>query len=434
MDPNLFPNGGEQAQAFAVTRDAGATYVRLMVRWRQLAPATLPSDFDAADPSSPYYDWSTLDGTVQAAEGAGLTPILDIVHPPSWAYAVPPKGAGGGTPQIAALRQFAHALALHYDGSHGAPAEHVFQVWNEPNLSLDLDPVRPAAYRAMVNAVAAAAHGVDGRNLVVAGALDPFANRAKRFHTMAPLVFMRKLLCVSKGKQPHRTCKTKVRFDVWSHHPYTFGGPFGHAKYPDNVSLGDLPKMTKLLHAAEHLHRIVSTRKVRFWVTEFAWATNPPQPHALKLHLQARATAGALYQMWRSGVSLATWFLIQDAPGQTPYKSGLYFGGKPITSARAKPTLTAFRFPFVAYRDGSTVSIWGRDATSDKRLVTIQRRHGKRWRTVARIRTNLHGIFLAKLHLKTGKRDWLRARASGSGTSLPFSLRRPHYPHVGPWG
>ena len=58
---------------------------------------------------------------------------------------------------------------------------------------------------------------------------------------------------------------------------------------------------------------------------------------------------------------------------------------------------TAFRFPFVAYLHGSTVSVWGRVATSDDEVVTVQRRHGKRgaWRTVALVRSNSHGIFRA---------------------------------------
>jgi hypothetical protein len=96
---------------------------------------------------------------------------------------------------------------------------------------------------------------------------------------------------------------------------------------------------------------------------------------------------------------------------------------------------TAFRFPFVAYLQ-KTVGIWGRDATSDKELVTIQLRHGARgaWRTVALVRSNANGIFKASLKLRTTKKDWLRASAPGSGLSLAFSLARPNDPRIGPWG
>src|SRR5581483_3557838 len=327
MDSLLFP-GAEQTDAFAVARQAGATYVRLAVNWSAIAPASPEPGFDASDPDSPDYDWTALDTEVTNAEAAGLTPILDLGEGPKWAYSVKPKGTSGGTPRASDLGRFAHAIAAHYDGTHGAPAVRVFQVWNEPNLSLDLSPTNPAAYRGMVNAVAASVHRVSRSDLVVAGALDPFANTARRFHTEAPLAYMRALLCVSKGAHPHATCKAKIHFDVWSHHPYTFGGPFGKARLPDDVSLGDLPKMRTLLDAGLRLHRVVSTHPVQFWVTEFGWDTNPPRRGALKIALQARATAEALHQMWLSGITEVTWYLLQDKPGNTSDKSGLYFAGR----------------------------------------------------------------------------------------------------------
>jgi hypothetical protein len=423
-----------------MTRSAGATYVRLAVPWSVVAPATPPIGFVATDPTSPGYSWRGVDAEVAAAESAGLTPILDVEAPPAWANTRQPSGVNAGTPNVSDLGDFATALAAHYDGlTPDAPVGHVFEVWNEPNVSLYLNPVKANVYRAMVNAVANAVHAVDPANLVVAGDLDPFGHpksKKQRWYSVAPLAFMRSLLCLSKGKHPHVTCHNAVHFDIWSHHPYTFGGPFGRAKLPDDVELGDLPRMRALLKAGVRLHRVVSTQPVQFWATEFGWDTYPPRKHAAKLALAARWTAESLHQMWLSGVSLVTWFLIADYPSPSQYQSGLYFHSASLETARPKPSLTAFRFPFVAYLQKKTVSIWGRDATSDKELVTVQRRHGKRggWRSVARIRSNANGIFLANLRLKATKKDWLRAVASGSGKSLAFSLTRPKDPHIGPWG
>lgn len=443
FDPYTFV--GASDTAYAMARAAGASYIRVPVRWSSIAPAVRPDGFAASDPTSPGYNWSGLDKTVTSMEAAGLTPILDVVQPPKWAFAVKPQGLHAGTPNVTALSQFATAIATEYDGAHGPPAVHVFQVWNEPNNSLDLSPVSPAAYRALVNAVATAVHGVSASNLVVAGGLDPFENEASRFVSQAPLAYMRSLLCVSMGnpkakraslRKPHATCSTKVHLDVWSHHPYTFGGPTGHAKRKDDVSLGDLPKMRTLLQTAIKLHRIVSSHPVQFWVTEFSWDTSPPRKNAAPLALQARWTSESLHQMWKSGVSLVTWFLLEDRPSPSPYQSGLYFYAKSITNARAKPTLTAFRFPFVAYLGKGTVTIWGRNATSDKTLVTIERRHGGAgaWRVVARIEPNRYGIFTATLKLSATAKDWLRATAAGSGNSLAFSLTVPKNQRYGPWG
>ncbi len=438
FDPSLF-NDSHGEVAFSLSRSSGATYVRIGVSWRAIAPASRPSGFDSRDPSSPGYSWAGLDATLQYAAAANVIPILDVNAPPSWAMAKRPKSGSAGTPKAAALGDFAHALATHYDGTNGPPAEHVYQVWNEPNLSLDLGPVSASAYRGMVNAFADAVHGVDPANLVVAGALDPFGHpksKKQKWYSVAPLAFMRSLLCLSKGSHPHSTCHHAIHFDAWSHHPYTFGGPFGHAKHPDDVELGDLPQMRSVLRAGVRLHHVVSSRPVKFWVTEFGWASSPPRPHAAPMGLAARWTAESLHQMWVSGVSLVTWFDLQDRKSPSPYQSGLYFHSSSLAKARPKPVRTAFRFPFVAYLKGSTVSVWGRDATSSRARVTVQLRHGKSgsWRTVANIGANSHGIFRAKVRVRAAKRDWLRAVAPGSGKSLPFSLTVPHAPHIGPWG
>jgi hypothetical protein len=424
---------------FELTRKAGAQYVRLVVPWSYIAPATPDEGFDAADPESAGYSWSAFDATVEAAVAAGLTPILDIGWTPNWAYSSPPGGGNAGTPQIDALGKFAHALAMHFDGTGATPAVKVYEVWNEPNLSLDLDPAKPSTYRAMTNAVADGVHSVDPANLVVAGELDPFGhpkNKKQKWYSAYPLAFMRSMLCLSKGKHPHTTCSAKVHFDVWAHHPYSFGGAFGKATGADNVELGDLPKMRSLLRAGVRTHHVVSTHSVQFWVTEFGWDTNPPRRGAASLSLASRWTAESMYQAWRCGVSLFTWFDLEDQGGPGPYKSGLYFHASSLSQARPKPVLTAFRFPFVAYLHRSTLSVWGRDATSDEQRVVVQLRHGKsgRWRTVAYVVANSNGIYRATLKAKASKTDWLRAVAPGSGKSLAFSLKMPHAPHIGAWG
>ena len=433
--------GPQRATALPMARAAGATYVRIVVSWGAIAPATPPDGFVAADPTSPGYTWANMDSILEEVEAAGLTPILNINIPlPGWAYETPPNGVNGGSPKIADLGDFATALATHYNGlTAGAPAEHVFQVWNEPNLSTNMSPVSAGNYRGMVNAVADAVHAVDPTNIVVAGGLDPFGHKKSKnqeWYSTAPLAFMRSLFCLSKGKHPHSTCPAKIRFDVWSHHPYSFGGPFGHAKQADNVELGDLPKMRALLKAGVSHHHIGSAQPLQFWVTEFGWNTKPPRSRGVSLSLASRWTAESLHQMWLSGVSLATWFLLQDYPSPSTFDSGLFFHSSSVDTARAKPTRTAFRFPFVAYLKKSKVTVWGRDATSDKQVVTVQRRHGKRgaWRTVARIRSNQYGIFKASLKLKATKKDWLRAIATGSDKSLAFSLTVPRGENAAPFG
>ncbi|MGH3010152.1 MAG: cellulase family glycosylhydrolase [Gaiellaceae bacterium] len=436
FDPFLAGIG--QEEGFSMIRAAGGSYVRVLVRWSRIAPALPPLGFDASNPESLGYWWAGIDGTVSAAEAAGLTPILDIGGAPGWAIVPSTVGTGPGTPQAQALGDFATALATHFDGNHGAPAAHVFQVWNEPNHRRDLSPVNGATYRGMVNAVATGVHGVNASNVVVAGGLDPRGSEAAGGFTQAPLAFMRAFLCISHTKKQRATCNDPVHMDAWSMHPYSYYGPTAKAKGHDNVSLGDLQTMDALLEVGVNRGQVVSSHPVQFWVTEFSWDTNPPRSGAVPAALEASWADEAFHQMWISGVSLVTWFMLEDEGGTTPWQSGLYYHSPTLSAATPKPMLTAFEFPFVAsFGKKHVVSIWGRDATSSADLITIQQRNGSSgsFKTVGLVKANKYGIFLATLRLKATQKSWLRATASGSGSSLPFPLRRPSTNRkYSPWG
>jgi hypothetical protein len=142
--------------------------------------------------------------------------------------------------------------------------------------------------------------------------------------------------------------------------------------------------------------------------------------------------------MWRSGVSLVTWFQLRDEyapdkPKSREFTSGLYFycSTGELECARPKPSLRAFRFPLVAFRNGQKVRFWGRTPAGIRAEVTVQQRRGNHWRRVARIRTNEYGIF--KGRLRTPKRGPLRSKGMGD-RSQPFSLKRPPDFRVNPFG
>ena len=198
-----------------------------------------------------------------------------------------------------------------------------------------------------------------------------------------------------------------------------------HANFPDDVSLGDLPKLKAVLDAGVRARKIVSRGRVRFWVTEFSWDTSPPDPQAVPLALQARWVSEAMYTMWRSGVSLVTWFTLVDSPfPDSPYQSGLYFvNGKP------KPALEAFRFPFVALKAGTSMRLWGRTPGSKPGRVVVERQ-GSGWRRIATVRTDRFGIFNVKRPFVAGV---YRARFAGEPT-LAFSTTEPPDHFYRPFG
>jgi hypothetical protein len=458
VDAGPFNDPARMAAAFDNVRAAGAGAIRIYASWRRAAPAIRPANFDPANPADPAYDWSLLDQQVRLANARHLAPILSIQGVPDWAEG-PDEGLPGTVrPDPTEFGLFARAAARRYSGSfEGLPRVRYWQVWNEPNHFHHLGPqydtplskrpgrssrlVSPAIYRALVNSFADAVHDVRGDNLVVAGALAPFGHELAGTHIAHPMVFMRRLLCMTRWNRPQPGCRERIRFDVWSHHPYTSGGPTHEALASADVSLGDLPEMRRLLRAAVSAKKVVSRRRVAFWATEFSWDTDPPDPNAVPLRLHRRWVAEALYRMWRNGISLVTWFTIQDSNRPVAsglfFQSGLYFGcADGLVCERPKPSLRAFRFPFVAFTSGDRVLVWGRTPWGRRGRLVIEHR-GARWRKVVTLRSDRHGIFTDRV--RAPRRGFMRARLlprSGQAPelSVPFSLRRVPDRAVNPFG
>ena len=397
---------------FRRIKQAGATAVRLTVSWRDIAPATLPIEFHPKDPADTAYNWTYPDRAISLSIANGLTPLVDILDAPSW--------AGAKKVSAPALGEFATAITSRYNGSfEGLPHVKYWMIWNEPNLSVYLAPqvagktlVGAVRYRSMVNAFASAAHAVRRDNMVVAGLVAPFTFRKDP----GPLKFMKAVL------------SGRTEFDIWAVHPYTSGGPRHHAVKSTDVSLGDLPKARSLLDAAVRAHRVVSTHPVQLWVTEFSWDSKPPDSHGVPLGLEAQWVSEALFRVWKAGVSMFTWFLLKDDPSSSPYQSGLFF-----RNGKAKPALTAFRFPFVALRSSKSVYVWGRTPGGVRATAVIERKSGGGWKRVAQLKTNGVGIFSRTLPLRLPASAFMRARISNA-KSIAFPLRLPPDLFVNPFG
>lgn len=438
-EPQVSFLGSEHPLFFDRIAQTGSTAVRIWLEWRAAAP-TMPAN--PGDPNDPAYLWAVPDRDVAAARARGLRVIFTFYEAPSWAERGQEGRPGSRDPDPVQLGLFARAAAARYQGQ-------VFdwEVWNEPNLSYYFAPqydaagrsLAPNRYRALVNSVAGAVRSVDPRNRVAAGATAPFGH-AGRDH--APLDFMRKVLCMTRRNTATTSCPARTSLEAWSHHPYTDGGPKVQALGPDNVSIGDLPEIRRLLQAARRAGRIASSRAPAFWVTEFSWDTNGPDSRGVPHPRHARWTAEALYRMHQSGVTLVTWWLLRDRPWPANLnQSGLYFCGQrgledeetcwPSASGDAvKRSLTAFRFPFVAFSRPAGVLIWGRTPGSVRAVVRIERRTPQGWRRVARLRTDRFGIFSRRLSI-SARRGYFRARLGAGEVSLPFSLRGPRGRRLG---
>ena len=412
---------------------AGASLVRLYLYWNRVATA---EPTDPADPADPAYDWSLVDEQVTGAAAHGLTPVLDFRSAPLWAQA--PGGDARGTldPDAGALAAFAAAAAERYKG-----LVRYWEIWNEPNSPAFLRPQRdaegrsvaPRLYRQLVNAAARSLHETDPTNVVVVGETAPRAGASGH----SPLEFLRKLLCLSSGPEPEPVCSATVEADVFSHHPYSFGGPSRRALGADDVFLADLSKWRRLVRAAVRAGHVVDhaglpKTHVPLWMSELSWDTSPPDPKGVPSRLHARWTAEALYLSWRAGASVLIWGQLRDYPLNADPLWGYYQSGFYTYDDRRKRSLAAFRFPFVAYARGGQISVWGRLPGGASGTVVVERRTDAGWRRVQTVETGSTGIFAARWS-SPRSRGLLRARA-GADVSVPFSLRRPADLFVRPFG
>lgn len=439
-------SGPEADHTLAHVRAVGAQFLRQTFAWDQIAPRTPPPGFEPANPDDPAYRWGNVDRAIAATVARGLTPFIGIGDPPVWGQS--PPGAGEDSPDPSQLALFAHAFAARYDGSRsGLPWIRYWEVWNEPNASYFLQPqiqenriVSVGTYRTMVSDFAAAVHGVRPDNVVIGGALFPNGLRRSNVTAIAPLEFVRDLFCLSAGPHPRRTCSTQVNVDAVSIHPYTSGGPSTPPANPDNVWIDNLGSLTSLVQAAQRLGTLVSAHPAQVWVTEFSWATNPPNPKGVPAQLEQRWVAETLYRSWRAGIGVFNWYSLRDERLATPPQQvGLYFEcPRGIYCDKPKPAAAAFRFPFVAYTSAKhRVLVWGRTPVGAPGRVQIQWLQGRRWQKLATLKTDGDGIFTARPSLPRGanpKSALLRAVQSGGGASPSFSLHRTPDILVTPFG
>jgi hypothetical protein len=288
----------------------------------------------------------------------------------------------------------------------------------------------------MLNASYKAVKRVNPNMIVVTGGTSPYGDPPGGPYPsggrVRPVQWWQKFLCVkpakSKGKAKGRkakkrkatayvrarTCSGEPMFDVLAHNPIdnTGGGPLKHGPHRFDASTPDLGRVVAVLRAAERLGTVSGGRHP-VWVTEFWWDSNPPNPTGARLATQARWLEQSLYLFWKAGADTAINFEFRDsawAPDvRSGFQSGVYF-----LDGRPKPSLTAFRFPFVTERiNRRALRAWGKAPESG--TLKIQRRQGSHWSTVRKLQVAQGSVFLTRFRLSGKQR--LRAIV-GSSQSL----------------
>ncbi len=332
-----------------------------------------------------------------------VTPILTLSGAPQWAQGPnqpenPAFGFGVWDPSPTDFGQFAQAAATRYNGQFPDPLHpgqllprvKYFEIWNEENIPLFLAaPDLYAAYKALIGAAYPAIKSVDSSDQVVMGGLAPLGYSGGP----DPLKFAAEMMCLRRvGTRFVRLSGcTPAPFDIFAEHPYSLGvSPTETVpkQVYDDVRVGDVYKVRNLLNAAARL-RTLGSRRPPFWVTEWGWATNPPdRKEGNPFKLAARYVAYSMYEMFKQGTSVIIWQEIHDGTA-----NGLPGSGLETKTGQRKPSMQAFTFPFIASVTGTRGFGWGRAPESRPVKVTVQHQTRRGWTTVAHAKTGSDGVF-----------------------------------------
>ncbi len=365
--------GSDPRSALIQARALGANAIRMLVPWNLVAPTKRPADFRPADPADHNYTFSSFDTAMREIHELGMEVVISPTGPaPPWAAK---RGSAGLVdPDPAQFGQFVAALAKRYDGrfasaqrARALPKADVWAIWNEPNLSIFLQPQNrdgkpyaPLLYRRLYLAAQTAIHDQQPSAPILIGETAPTGGE----DSTDPLTFTRQTLCLNGDFKPLPHCPQpdqKVDAVGWSTHPYPLAGqaPFEPVTNPHFVTMSSLSALEVTLDGAAHVGAIPSDFPV--FITEFG-VQSYPDPNAVGLGQQA-ADIGIAENFAYTDPRVATfaqYLLSDDSPNAIPgqlyggFESGLRF-----YAGHKKPSYDAFRLPLAVQKLGDTVSFWG---------------------------------------------------------------------------
>ena len=396
----------------------GVDRVRLTASWSAIAPqpeSPVRPAFDAADSRAyPQEGWQRLDRAVHEVEAAGMKPMIDVAFwAPRWAVRrrVGPVDRQRYAPDPHELALFAKAAARRY------PSVRLWTTWNEPNhptfllpqwvrRGSDRVPYSPHLYRQMHEQAYDAIKSVNPDDKVLMGGLASILRERPAENSGIPaLLFLRELACVDERLEPLRRPECRgfrpLRADGFAIHPYQFTtAPDVRRGDPDSVTMANLSDLSDLLARLHDRGRIES--KLRVYITEYGYETNPPDPiRGVPLDKQVlwMSQADAIAHE-RPDVAMFAQFLLRDVgpvPGVPPgsrkrwrtYQTGLV-----QADGRPKPSLFAFPLPFYAGRGDGRGAFGEVRPGSGKRRVAIEKLGaGGRWSTGEPFDTGEDGTF-----------------------------------------
>ena len=399
----------DPARTLGTFRELGASTVRVIVVWAQIAPdwssTRRPRDFDASDPAAyPAANWAPYDAVVRIAQADGIGVDFTLSGgAPRWAEGPGiPRAAVDNQfwawrPSPAEFGRFAHAVAERYSGSYvptgeTAPLPRVdfWAVWNEPNFGEDLGPqavngsrvaVAPRAYRGLVsqtwNALQATGHAGDTfligefapRGLSARGTAKRPHGLPGQFGQTKPLRFLRTLYCVDSSYRPLRGPAARAvgcpasgagsrRFRASNPGLFQATGLADHP-YPQNQpptielnrdpDIAPFPRLGDLERALDRAQGAYGAhRRLPIYNTEYGYITHPSNLGAYASPDKAAYYINwAEYLSWKQPRLASTMqYLLYDPPLYPVVPGdGGFTSGLLFANGTPKPGYDAYRLP-----------------------------------------------------------------------------------------
>ena len=255
-----FLNATDLSRTFDIAVAGRAGGVRFDIPWYFIQP------------NQNTFNWTVMDGLVNAANSRGLFILGSIASCPPWA-AVNTSGLPWTRPRSAAdYATFCDVVARRYKGKIDA-----YEIWNEPNGGLFFNPAPdPAYYTSMVRAAYPRIKAVDSTVSVVAGALAQTGNTQS---TIAAVDFLTAMY--QNGLAG--SC------DAVSFHPYDWGF---QSTFADGMPYENSP-MRQMI-SIRSLMKANGDGAKKLWATEFGVPTVGP----VTQDQQNRVVVGSL-QQWQ---------------------------------------------------------------------------------------------------------------------------------------
>jgi hypothetical protein len=408
-------DAAERARVLDEVRSFGVRWIRIVMYWREVAPAS--SGFDATDPAA--YDWTVYDRIVDEARARGIRVLVTPSGPaPDWATLT---GDGVDYPSPTHFRRFMTAVGRRF-GSRVS----TWSIWNEPNHPQFLGPqyrrgkpYSPRLYRRLFQAAHQALDATSNRgDRVLMGETAPRGNR----NVVAPLRFLRGSLCLNSRYRKRRGC-SKLPADGYAHHPYTTrAGPFFVSRRRDDVTIGSLRRLTRALDRAGRARAI--RRLMPVYLTEFGIQSRPDPVYGVSQTRQAEYRAIGEKLAWGAGRvrAISQYLMRDDLPRRGRNRYGGFESGLRRSSGRAKVAYRGFRLPLVARRAGRRVRLWGHVRPYDgrERVVIEYRRRGGGWRRLKSVRTGGRGYLATSTRYRRDRSYRLRWRSYAGSPTRPI--------------